>query len=104
MTLIGCWVLLFCGVTSAQTSSSGFGEPELLYVGDKPMNANGGMMYPSPAIFDIDNDGQDELVIGTIFGGVYYCENANQGSGDPVWEEPIQVRTADNELLELNNW
>ena len=102
--LAGSCALLFCSVINAQNSQTGFGEPELLYVGDKPLNADGGMMYPSPAIFDIDNDGQAELVIGTIFGAVYSCENANKGSGDPVWEAPVQVRTADKEPLELNNW
>jgi flavin reductase (DIM6/NTAB) family NADH-FMN oxidoreductase RutF len=102
--LAGCCALMVCSVLQAQDSRTVFGEPELLYVGDKPMNADGGMMYPSPAIFDFDNDGQAELVIGTIFGAVYSCENANKGSGDPVWEEPVQVRTADNEPLKLNNW
>ncbi len=80
------------------------GEPELLMVGDEPLNEDGQMMHPSPAIFDVDNDGANELVIGTIFGGVYASENTNDETGDPVWTEPVVVNTADGEPLKLHNW
>ena len=75
-----------------------------IMISDKALNKDGGMMYPSPAILDIDRDGQNELVIGTIFGGVFACENENTESGDPVWGKPQPVKTADGKPLKLNNW
>jgi len=61
-------------------------------------------MYPSPAIFDVDNDGQDELVIGTIFGRLVFSENTNASAGDPIWSEPEPIETTEGEPLKLNNW
>ena len=96
---------LFSGtVLYAQETNSNFDDPVLLKVGDTPMNAEGEMMYPSPVMFDIDNDGADELVIGTIFGGIYASENSKQEKGEPVWEAPVAVNSADGEPLNLNNW
>ena len=81
-------IAILGGWAQGQDSKSRFEEPVFLKVGDSPMNEDGSMMYPSPAIFDVDNDGQDELVVGTIFGGVFACENENTGKGDPQWSEP----------------
>jgi len=96
--------VVICSSTLAQEVDSTFDEPVFLKVGDAPMNEDGKMMYPSPVIMDVDNDGQNELVIGTIFGAVYACENSNSGSGDPVWEAPVSVSTVDDVPLKLNNW
>lgn len=93
-----------CSAAIAQESNTNFDDPVFLKVGDAPMNAEGEMMYPSPVMFDVDNDGADELVIGTIFGGIYACENSNQGDGDPIWESPVAVNSAAGEPLRLNNW
>ena len=89
---------------TAQESHSQFEDPVYLKVGDMPLNEDGSMMYPSPAIFDVDNDGTDELVIGTIFGSIYACENSNTDGGEPVWERPEVVKDRDGEALNLNNW
>ncbi len=95
---------VMCVPALAQEGESMFDAPVVLKVGDKPLNADGEIMYPSPAIFDIDNDGKDELVIGSIFGSVHACENESDSSGEPVWSEPKVVKTNKNEPLELNNW
>ena len=89
---------------SADETGNIFSAPELLMVEDAPLNDDGGIMYPSPAVFDIDNDGDEELVIGSIFGGVWTCENKSSGSGDPVWGQPVPVTTTDGSPLRLNNW
>jgi len=91
-------------VTVAAAQETEFAQPELLRVDGQPMNADGKMMYPSPVVFDIDGDGNDELVIGTIFGAVYACENSNKGPGDPQWQAPQSVNTDDGKPLKLNNW
>lgn len=94
-----------------QSASCVAGEPEdkfeapvCLKVGDDPINQTGRLMYPSPAIFDVDNDGQDELVIGTIFGRLVFSKNTNASAGDPVWSEPEPIETTEGEPLKLNNW
>ena len=107
MTKIGMIaVLCVFAVTGlqAQETNSNFEDPVVLRIGDEPINAEGEMMYPSPVMFDVDNDGADELVIGTIFGGIYACENSNKEKGEPVWEAPVAVNSADGEPLNLNNW
>lgn len=95
---------VMCAPTMAQEGKSMFDAPVVLKAGDQPINANGRIMYPSPAIFDVDNDGKDELVIGSIFGSVHACENESDSSGEPSWSAPEAVNTSDNEPLELNNW
>ena len=92
------------GVLNAQESTSQFEDPVFLKVDDAPMNEDGAMMYPSPAMFDVDSDGQVELVIGTIFGGVFACENTAEAGQEPVWSAPVAVETAEGEPLNLNNW
>ena len=60
--------------------------------------------YPSPAIFDVDNDGVDELVLGDLRGSLKSCENENTGSGDPIWSQPVSLKTEDQEPIDMNNW
>jgi hypothetical protein len=79
-----------------------FEAPIMLMAGDEPMKA--GYSYPSPAVFDVDNDGDDEMVLGEIMGSVSYCENENKSGGDPVWSAVAPLLAADGKPLELNNW
>jgi len=88
----------------AETPKDLFEAPVVLKAGKSVLNLDGKLMYASPAGFDVDNDGKDELVIGTIFGAIVSCENENTGSGDPKWSEPKPVESTDGEPLELNNW
>ena len=81
-----------------------FEAPVVLKAGDSVLNSNGKLRYPSPAIFDVDGDGKDELVIGTIFGELVACENENNSGGEPVWAEPIPIKSTDGKSLDLNNW
>lgn len=81
-----------------------FDAPVVLRVDDKPLNEDGEIMYPSPAIFDVDNDGKNELVIGSIFGAVHVCENQSDSSGEPVWSAPKPLNTKNKKPLSLNNW
>ena len=79
-----------------------FEAPIMLMAGGEPMEA--GYSYPSPAIFDVDNDGQDEMVLGEIMGTLSVCDNENKSSGDPQWSSAAPLLAADGEPLQLNNW
>ena len=85
-------------------NGSDFEKPVYLKVGDAPMNQSGKMLLPSPAIFDVDQDGNAELVIGSLYGDVFACENSNDGKGEPVWSAPKAVKTEDGQPMRLNNW
>lgn len=94
----------FPHTATAQDHEGTFEAPVLIPLGDKPLNHHGEILYPSPTIFDVDNDGKDELVIGTLFGHLYQCENAHEGKGDPQWTAPQLIETRMRRPLELNNW
>ena len=89
---------------SAQTKLTSFAEPEILKVKEAPLNKDGKMRFLSPAIFDIDQDGQAELVIGTIGGDLFACENSNRSKGEPQWQSPKPVKTHDGKPIKLHNW
>ena len=80
-----------------------FDAPEMLYVGETPLNKDADQMYPSPAMFDIDNDGQLELVVGDIFGSLNVYENMAK-EGDPKWSEFKPLKTFDGEDIKVSNW
>ena len=67
------WVHYVSGQTTGQ-----FEAPVMLRAGDKPFNDVDFMMFPSPAVFDIDQDGVDELVsIDVSFSGVFLQRSTN---------------------------
>ena len=82
-----------------------FAAPIMLKVDDKPLNSAARQMYPSPAVFDIDNDGKDELVVGDIFGSLNVYENLNESKdGDPVWSKHETLKSADGKPIKVKNW
>ncbi len=82
-----------------------FDVPVLVMVGDRPLNTSAGQMYPSPAVYDVDSDGQVELVVGDIFGSLNVYENQNDsGKGDPVWSQHVPLKSADGEPVKVSNW
>ena len=86
-------------------STDPFEAPVMLMVGDKPLNAAARQMYPSPAMFDIDNDGHDELIVGDIMGVLNVYENKNsKQSGDPVWSQHTRLNSNDGKPIKVKNW
>lgn len=81
-----------------------FAAPEMLFVNDAPLNTAARQMYPSPAMYDVDNDGQTELIVGDIFGRLNVYENTQQGKGDPVWAPHVPLASADGEPIRVSNW
>lgn len=74
-------------------------------VGDEPLNTTAKQMYPSPAIYDVDNDGKVELIVGDIFGSLNIYENENDtGKGDPVWSRHAPLKTAAGKAIKVSNW
>lgn len=82
-----------------------FDAPVRLMVGAAPLNTTAKQMYPSPALFDVDSDGKNELVVGDIFGGLQIYENENEaGNGDPVWSEPTALMNVETRPIRVHNW
>ena len=79
-----------------------FDRPELVMVATRPLASK--ISFPSPALFDVDNDGKAEMVIGSISGEVQYAENTAGPGEKPVWSDCRPVKTAKGEPLVLNNW
>ena len=89
------------------SSSSLFEHPVRIDAGadGKPLNALEQKRFLSPGIFDVDADGQTELVIGTLMGNVFVYENQNtSGTGDPVWGSQETLKDAEGKAIQTSNW
>lgn len=84
--------------------NANFEAPFRLMVAGAPLNTVARQMYPSPAMYDVDNDGQTELIVGDIFGSLNVYENQNPDAGDPVWSKHYALKTADGESIKVSNW
>ena len=103
MTLAALLVSVLVGGNQAAAqngdASDRFEKPiELLSEG----STIGLAMYPSPTLYDLDGDGQRELLIGEIFGSIHTSQKA-KGEGLHLWESFDQLES-DGEPLKLNNW
>ena len=83
--------------------SKWFEAPARLTVKGKPLNSFAKKLYPSPAIFDIDNDGQDELVVGDIFGSLNIYESTDS-KDDLTWQAHRSLKNSDGKAIKVNNW
>ena len=81
-----------------------FEAPVRLKVGEQYLNNAARQMYPSPAMFDIDRDGQLELVVGDIFGSLNVYENLSDEKLDPVWSSHIPLKLNDGAKVKVSNW
>ncbi len=98
--------LAFLCVTSPQTIQEGsaalstirFADPIRVLAGGEPI----GGLYPSPRLYDIDRDGQAELVIGDLPGNIKFAEKV-PGTSLGTWGELQAFQTGDRKL-KFNNW
>ncbi|MCK0132645.1 VCBS repeat-containing protein [Flavobacteriaceae bacterium F08102] len=82
-----------------------FEKPVRLKVGDDFLNTAAKERFPSPAILDIDGDGQTELVIGSLSGRLGIYENLNtSGTGDPIWGPRKLLKDASGKAIRTRNW
>lgn len=89
---------------SPEFANAYFEAPFRLMVNDDLLNTRAKKMYPSPGMYDVDNDGQQELVVGDIFGSMLVYENTNSGKGDPVWSDFYPLNAADGKPIKVSNW
>ena len=81
-----------------------FEAPVRLTVDGKPLQQSSDR-FPSPAIYDIDNDGDNELIIGGLRGKVEVFENSSRSTkGDPIWEAGELLEDSDGKSIRLTNW
>lgn len=86
-------------------NSKRFDAPEMIMVDQLPLNSKAKQMYPSPVMFDVDNDNRAELVVGDIFGSLNVYENQNESAtGDPVWSKHVRLQSTDGEPIKVSNW
>lgn len=82
-----------------------FDKPVRIKVEDEFLNAVAKERFPSPAILDIDEDGQTELVVGSLSGYLGIYENLNtSGTGDPIWGPRRLLMGASGEQIRTRNW
>ena len=61
-----------------------------------------GTGYPSPTLYDIDNDGRSELIVGDIMGNIFTCNKSSESSVSK-WDE-MENLEANGKPVKLNNW
>lgn len=82
--------------SESATSRIQFAAPTELTGGGEAFR---GMIYPSPTLYDIDGDGQNELVIGDLRGFVWVSERGQDGN----FAEKKQLEV-DGQPLKFHNW
>ena len=90
---------------NATSDSSLFESPVRINADGAPLNTAARKRFPSPGIFDVDGDGQAELLIGELMGSVGVYENLNtSGTGDPEWSSRKPLRDAKGKQIKTSNW
>ena len=79
-----------------------FASPRVVLADGEPVNGVEKQPYPSPVLFDIDRDGQDELIYGDLWGFLWVHENQAE-SGEAVWGKAAKLES-DGEPIEVSNW
>ena len=85
-------------------SNAYFSSVSRLMVGEKPLNTSASQQYPSPAMFDVDGDGRDELIVGCIYGTLNIYQNENEGTGEPIWSDYESLKSAKGNKIKVSNW
>lgn len=65
--------------------------------------ARSGRGYAGPHVTDFDADGTPDLLVGDIFGNIFYFRGLDNDSA-AAYADPVPVRMADGDVLVLNNW
>ncbi len=82
-----------------------FESPFRIEVDGVPLNTVAKERFPSPGIFDVDGDGNAELVVGGLMGSVGVYENQNTtGVGDFVWGPRKALTDEQGKPIRTSNW
>ena len=100
ITYLAASVWLGGSIAWAQEGSAvdQFEAPVELLAGGKAIQ---GAAYPSPTLYDLDGDGQRELVVGDLVGNIFVSKKSEKDSAQ--WGELGRLE-ADGEPIKLNNW
>ncbi|MDB2687430.1 protein-disulfide reductase DsbD N-terminal domain-containing protein [Mariniblastus sp.] len=80
-----------------------FEAPVRLMSDGKPLEARD--PFPSPAIYDIDGDGVNEMTVGGLRGNLEVFEDSNKsGKGEPIWKSRGSLKDSDGNRIKLTNW
>ena len=61
-----------------------------------------GMLYPSPAMYDIDGDGKAEMIVADLFGNVQMARKAP--GADTHWGALTPLASRKATPLKFSNW
>ncbi len=86
-------------VDAQSADAAQFGAPEQLTADGKAMT---GMHFPSPTLYDIDGDQQQELIIGDLRGFVQVAQPGGDKAG-LNWSK-LEHLQSNKKPLKLNNW
>ena len=82
-----------------------FAPPIRINVDGEPLNTLEKKKFLSPAIFDVDDDGKSELVVGDLWGDFGVHENLNtSGKGDPEWGARTALKDTEGKEIRTTNW
>ena len=115
IVVMACAAIIWFFVSSSESSSTNavsrpnnsnlLDQPIRIRLNDAPLNSAAKKSFPSPAIFDADGDGSEDLVIGDLMGGVGVYANLNtSGVGDPVWSSRKDLSDATGNPVTTPNW
>jgi len=89
--------LLMTALTATAPPPATFASPVRLMEGAQFLGHK--RLYPSPVMFDVDRDGQADLVIGDLFGAVTWCRRVNG-----KWQESQPLLDLEGKPLRFHNW
>lgn len=100
MSLLSTLVLGAAFAGAAQDGAVRFAPPVMLTTDAGPLAH--GMLYPSPAMYDLDGDGKLELIVADLFGNVQFAKRTD--GPDTQWSALSPVLTRDLAPLKFSNW
>lgn len=82
-----------------------FEAPVRLTVNDSPINADKKVTNIAPTLYDVDGDGNPELITGGVSGelGIHKSEDVSR-DGDLTWGPRQVFEDASGEAITLTNW
>ena len=86
-------------VESLAAQAPEFAAPIRLLAGEQPLG--GKLLYPSPRLYDIDQDGESELVVADLMGRVQVAEKVGD---DPATWSALEPFISCGQPLKFHNW